>query len=111
MTQETQDKINHHKRILAAITRVNQDPQHPDHACFNELMSQQEAIICHLEETKRWNFNFEGGGWNSVFAVDRETAIETALDEYASSPNLNPKTSTFRVATESDDRALLSLFY
>jgi len=64
-----------------------------------------------LNKNKCWNFNFESGGWNTVYAQDKETAIAEAMLEYKDSKNCVPSPSTFRVATEQDTQTLLSLFY
>jgi len=66
--------------------------------------------IEYLESRKEWNFNWIDGGWNSTFAVTREDAIANAVSEF-SSDTLVPDSETFRVATDADTKALLSLFY
>lgn len=78
---------------------------------LKSIIAEKQKQYETLTSTKEWLFNFEGGGWNSVYAVTKEDAIAAALNEYSSSPNLNPNVNTFRVSTESDYKALLSLFY
>ena len=63
-----------------------------------------------LSSEKTFNFNFVSGGWNSITAKTEDVAIKRASKKY------NCKVSkvdikSFRVATESDTRALLSLFH
>ena len=78
---------------------------------LQDLAKQFQDQLDYIVKPKNWNFNFMSGGWNSVFAVTEEEAIKEAKKEYADSETLIPDTNTFRVATESDTRALMSLFY
>ena len=41
-----------------------------------------EANIQWLHENHEWLFNFESGGWNSVYAKTKEEAIEIAVAKY-----------------------------
>ena len=66
--------------------------------------------IKYISSEKTWNFGFEGGGWNSITAKTKEVAVKRASKMYDSKRSkVDPK--SFRVATEADTRALLSLFY
>ena len=87
--------VDYHKKFLQdSINRLN-------------------AEYKYLSEAKRWNFNFKGGGWNSVIALTKEQAIMVANEEYKSlsESKLTPDPNTFRVESEADNKALLSLFY
>ena len=63
-----------------------------------------------LSSEKTWNFGFEGGGWNSIAAKTKDVAIKRACKLYNDSRS-KVDAKSFRVATEADTRALLSLFY
>ena len=63
-----------------------------------------------LSSEKTWNFGFEGGGWNSITAKTEDVAIKRACKLYNDSRS-KVDAKSFRVATEADTRALLSLFY
>tara|TARA_Y100000389_G_C17358414_1_gene462360 strand:+ start:687 stop:1013 length:327 start_codon:yes stop_codon:yes gene_type:complete len=63
-----------------------------------------------LQSEKKWNFNFESGGWNQVFAKTRDVAIKRAIKKYnckISKVNIE----SFRVATYEDTKMLMSMFY
>ena len=75
------------------------------------MMLRDEVIdkINYWSSSKTWNFNFVGGGWNTVGATNKADAIKQAKKEY------NSKVSTvdvksFRVATEKDTKNLMSMF-
>lgn len=75
----------------------------------------QQAAPKHLEysiekpKPIRWNFNFVGGGWNSVVALTKQAAIDIADEKYGG--RLKIDYSTFRPATDADDAALAMSFY
>ena len=75
------------------------------------ILKKVQDQIDYLSSEKSWNFNFIGGGWNTVTAVTEKEAIAVAAKEYNDGRNLNPDPNSFRVATERDTQALLSLFY
>jgi hypothetical protein len=65
-----------------------------------------------IESFKRveWLFNFEGGGWNSEYAVTKEEAYRLACERM---PNLAKEilADSFRVSTHEDKEFLLRSFY
>jgi len=66
--------------------------------------------IKYISSEKTWNFGFKGGGWNSIAAKTKDVAVKRASKKYDSKRSkVDPK--SFRVATEADTRALLSLFH
>lgn len=75
------------------------------------IVSEKSNLLSYISGTKTWNFNFGCGGWNSNQAKTREESIKMAKKEYKGSKNLEVLESSFRVATEADTQALLSLFY
>ncbi len=69
-----------------------------------------------MSVTIRWNFNFKGGGWNSVIAPTKEQAIQIANIKFNPANTdgdgkLVPDSNSFRVESDADNKALLSLFY
>jgi len=60
---------------------------------------------------KEYIFNFESGGWNTVYAKTLKGAIKEAIKKYEYSDVLNPDPSTFRLATQKDLDSLMRLFY
>lgn len=87
------------------------DPE--DHAISKEGISLLDELIAELEErrqflltSKQWLFNFTGGGWNSIYALDKEEAIKLAGTRYH---DCNPK--SFRLSTDEEEQGLLSSFY
>tara|TARA_Y100000389_G_scaffold201708_1_gene245096 strand:- start:3789 stop:4133 length:345 start_codon:yes stop_codon:yes gene_type:complete len=104
--RKTLKTLNAEKKALTqAIKKLdNMDALKP-------ILENTQDQIDYLRSEKIWNFNFIGGGWNTVTAVTEKEAIAVAAKEYHDGRNLNPDPSSFRVATEYDTRSLLSLFY
>ena len=75
------------------------------------ILEEKVNLLSYIGKSKCWNFNFEGGGWNSNYAKTKEESYKMAKKEYKGSKNCVPSESTFRVATEMDTQNLLSLFY
>jgi hypothetical protein len=75
------------------------------------ILEEKVKLLKYVGSVKNWNFNFEGGGWNSNYAKTKEESIKMAKKEYKGSKYTVVNESTFRVATEADTRNLLSLFY
>lgn len=55
-----------------------------------------------------WEFNFVGGGWNTVWARTREEAIQLAKEEY---PKWEIAENSVHRSTPESMKANLSLFY
>ena len=64
-------------------------------------------------EEKEFMFNFEGGGWNTVYAKTKRGAITQALKEYKKDDDLNPIASSFNRVDKNPElyKSALSLFY
>ena len=75
------------------------------------IIAEKSNMLSYIAGKKTWNFNFEGGGWNSNVAKTKDESIRLAKKEYKKSKNCVPNESTFRVATPADTANLLSLFY
>jgi hypothetical protein len=60
---------------------------------------------------KQYLYNFVGGGWNSEFAKSKRAAIRQAKKRWAGDANLIADESSFRISTEQDYNACMSLFY
>jgi len=80
-------------------------------ATIKPIIVEKMNLLNYIAGSKTWNFNFEGGGWNSNNAKTKEKAIRLAKKEYRGSKNTIVNESTFRVATEADTKMLLSSFY
>jgi hypothetical protein len=52
-----------------------------------------------LRQNKEWMFNFKSGGWNTMMAGDKETAIERAIKEYEYSNTLEVNPDTFSLVS------------
>jgi len=75
-----------------------------------EILKKHNLVQGELEKDIMWLFNFEGGGWNSVMAKNKEEAIQKAEQEYANSPNLTIMPDTFRPSTKGDYEANMRSF-
>jgi len=75
------------------------------------IIEEKVSLLEYISKVKCWNFNFDGGGWNSNYAKTKEESIKMAKKEYKKSEHCTPDESTFRVATDADTAMLLSSFY
>mgnify|MGYP003656621567 CR=1 FL=1 len=59
-----------------------------------------------------WMFLFKNGGWNSVYAKTKKTAIKIALKEYQNSSSLEPDINSFKRVDKNPEsyKILMSLF-
>lgn len=78
---------------------------------LSPILEEKVNLLSYIGGSKTWNFNFEGGGWNSNVAKTMEESIKMAKKEYKGSKHTIVNEETFRVATERDTQNLLSLFY
>lgn len=81
------------------------------HEALLPIIEEKQFLLEYVVSNKTWNFNFEGGGWNSNQGVTREAAIQLAKKEYKGSKYTIVDPSSFRVATHSDTQRLLASFY
>jgi len=114
--QSRQDRINFLSSSITAheLAMNGLDPY--NQKFLQKTIDTLNAEYKYLGESRRWNFNFKGGGWNSVIALTKEQAIQIANSEYNPANTdgdgmLVPDPKTFRVESEADNKALLSLFY
>ena len=56
-------------------------------------------------------FNFKGGGWNTVWAINLKEATKRALKEYSSSPYTQVDVKTVRLTNFREVEAAMSNFY
>jgi hypothetical protein len=91
------------KLVTAQINELEKSKLAAIKVLVVELKERQSV----LSKNHQWLFNFVGGGWNSSFGMDKEEAIKAAIKEYGKGVD----TKSFRISTESEERALLSLFY
>ena len=91
------------KLVTAQINELEKSKLAAIKVLVVELKERQSVF----SKNHQWLFNFVGGGWNSSFGMDKEEAIKAAVKEYGKGVD----TKSFRISTESEERALLSLFY
>ncbi len=91
------------KLVTAQINELEKSKLAAIKVLVVELKERQSV----LSKNHQWLFNFVGGGWNSSFGMDKEEAIKAAVKEYGKGVDIK----SFRISTESEERALLSLFY
>ena len=60
------------------------------------------------QKPHEWIFNWIGGGWNSVMAVNKAAAISAAIEKYGEG---KIQISSIRPATPKELKSLLSDFY
>ena len=60
---------------------------------------------------KEYMFTFAEGGWNTVWASSRKSAIKAAVVKYKDFPTLNPIPSSVHPATKEGLLGAMSLFY
>lgn len=63
----------------------------------NDFVKEKE----YLDSKKEWLFNFVEGGWNSVYAKDKEEAISIAAEEFGDT-KCKVDIKTFRISTKED---------
>ena len=111
-------------QIVALESKV-MFPQDESDKLILEVVAEKQKKLSYLLQNKEWNFNFEGGGWNSVYAVHREEAIFKAEAKYNETeqryhseengggaiPLTKVNASSVRLATPKDTANLLSMFY
>ncbi len=61
-------------------------------------------------EPKTYLYNFTSGGWNSVIAKTKRSAIRLAKKEWANNNTLIINEKSFRISTPADYRQLLLSF-
>jgi hypothetical protein len=111
-----EDRINFLSSTITAHTLAMNGVDPYNKTFIQQTIDRFEKEYKLLMQTNiRWNFNFKGGGWNSVVAGTKEQAIQIANKAYndvgLEDGILVPDTNTFRVESEADNKALLSLFY
>lgn len=60
---------------------------------------------------KEYIFNFQSGGWNTVYAKTLRGAIKQAKKEWKDSPSLIVNESSFRLATFDKIQDMCQSFY
>jgi len=81
-----------------------------DRANFNDMYNALNEQWLYARTSKEWLFNWKSGGWNSIYAADREQALKKAKAEWKNS-NLVIDEDSFRICTPEDHKQLMSLFY
>ena len=60
---------------------------------------------------KEYLYNFKEGGWNSVYAFNKEEAIKSAEEEWKDSKNLTVDVDSVRRPAKGETEQLMSLFH
>ena len=94
-------------KSLKSLVRLDKTQR----AIINPIILEKMNLLEYISGLKSWNFNFEGGGWNSNVAKTKEEAINKAKRMYNASKHTQVSEDSFRVATQADTANLLSLFY
>jgi hypothetical protein len=92
------------------LSRAWMKADEADRALMDALNDELTHEWIYLRKDKEWLFNFKFGGWNSIMACDKETAIQKAKEEYKNSSSLFVNESTFRISTSEDYKSLLSYY-
>ena len=113
--QSREDRINFLSSTITAHTLAMNGLDPYNKKFLQQTIDRFEKESKLLMQTDiRWNFNFKRGGWNSVVAGTKEQAIQIANKTYNGvgvGSRLVPDNKTFRVESDADNQALLSLFY
>ena len=104
--RESVDLLKRQIRALKSVVKFG-----VGHLALLPIIEEKKALLEYTQSVKTWNFGFEGGGWNSNRARTEEESIKLAKKEYKGSKYTVVRVDSFRVATEADTQALLSLFY
>lgn len=80
---------------------------------YQEWLKQEVDLINEtiLEKKREYMFNFKGGGWNTVWAINLKEATKRALKEYSSSPYTQVDVKTVRLTNFREVEAAMSNFY
>ena len=110
-----QERIDYLSSAITAHTLAMNGLDPYNQKFLQKTIDDLNAEYKYLNDSKRWNFNFKAGGWNSVIALTKEQAIQIANEKYVNlcrpEGRLTPDPETFRIESEADNKALLSLFY
>ena len=60
---------------------------------------------------KKYAFNFKEGGWNTVYAFNKQQAIKYAKETWKDFKDLTVDVKTVRILTKEADKQLMSLFH
>ncbi len=94
-------------KSLKSLVRLDKTQR----AIIKPIIEERVTKLKWISGFKTWNFNFEGGGWNTNVAKTKEESIKKAKKEYKGSKHTVVSETSFRVATERDTQNLLSMFY
>lgn len=78
-----------------------------DREHLNQMFDVLNEEWLFLRKNKEWMFNFEGGGWNTIYGADMEQAIKNAKAEYNSTVSKVDEKS-FRITNNEQIRQMLN---
>ena len=75
-----------------------------------EVLQKNKLVKCQPKKEISWLFNFKDGGFNSVWAKNKEQAISRVKEKFGNSDKLVPNYESIRPFTESDYKSQASMF-
>jgi len=111
--QENNERIEHYQIILKTLNSGLLDCTVKTENAIVAEIRKIEKIIEFLQSTKTFNYNFKTfAGWNSGNGATIEEAIAGELERWEETlDNTTMDLESFRVATDSETKRLMSLFY
>jgi hypothetical protein len=100
-TDDTKDKVHVLKTLLETCTPL-------DRPVVKQMLSEQQDMLDYLTSNKEYMVYFHGGGYNTIYALDEEQALEKAKAKYN---DLHTKVDNVREATAQIKKAVSGLFY
>lgn len=83
-TKQRETVLANRKNRLAALINSGSKVHTADIPFIEEMSAEVRAEIEFLEKEHRFDFNFACGGWNTVWAKDKEEAYAKAIEEFSS---------------------------
>jgi hypothetical protein len=100
-TEDTKDKVHVLKTLLETCTPL-------DRPVVKQMLGEQQDMLDYLTGNKEYMIYFHGGGYNTIYALDEEQALELAKIKYN---DLHTKVDHVSEATSQIKKAVRRLFY
>ena len=102
---------NYDQRIRAIVTALDTlkgMEYATEHLTLSIMLAEYQAKLDDLSTSKEYMITFEGGGWNTTYAVSDENALKHAKAKYDGE---HTKVKSVRLATKSGIDAAMRSFY
>ena len=102
---------NYDQRIRAIVTALDTlkgMEYATEHLTLSIMLAEYQAKFDDLSTSKEYMITFEGGGWNTTYAVSDENALKHAKAKYDGE---HTKVKSVRLATKSGIDAAMRSFY